>query len=540
MEEQQKIELRNLKLEDYKDLVEAMNEAYKKINAEPWTKAHIKKLLDIFPEGQLCIEINGRVVGVALSIIVDYAKYGDKHNYKQITDSYRFGTHDPRGDVLYGIEVFVHPEFRGMRLARRMYDARKELCETLNLKAIVAGGRIPNYEKYAQELKPKQYIEKVKYKEIYDPTLSFQLSNDFYVKRILKNYMSFDNQSHGYATLLEWPNVYYEEEEPLINLPPSQVRAGLVQWQMRSVKGLEQLLEQVEFFVDVVSGYKCDFLLFPEYFIAPLMAPFNALPEPDAVRQLAQFTEPLREKFIELAVSYNVNIITGSMPYIDEDARLLNVGYLVRRDGSWDSFEKIHITPSEANAWGMVGGDYIRCFDTDAGKIGILICYDVEFPELARLLSDEGMQILFVPFHTDTQNGFNRVRYCARARAIENECYVAITGSVGNLPKVENMDIQYAQSAFFSPCDFAFPTEGVITEATPNAEMILIADLNLDLLKDLHYFGSVHNLIDRRTDLYQLQWKAKKSKVPITQEDYEAKEAKEAQAAQAKSTEPVT
>lgn len=236
------------------------------------------------------------------------------------------------------------------------------------------------------------------------------------------------------------------------------------------------------------------------------MAQYNHLPEADAFRQLAQYSEPLRQKFVEFAMAYNVNIITGSMPYLDEEGKLFNVGYLCRRDGSWEEFRKIHITPSEVSSWGMIGGSKVQTFDTDAGKIGILICYDVEFPELGRLLSDEGMQILFVPFHTDTQNGFNRVRLCAHARAIENECYVAITGSVGNLPKVNNMDIQYAQSAVFSPCDFAFPTEGVVAQATPNTEMVLIADVDLDDLKELHFSGSVHNLIDRRKDLYQVAW----------------------------------
>ena len=121
------------------------------------------------------------------------------------------------------------------------------------------------------------------------------------------------------------------------------------------------------------------------------------------------------------------------------------------------------------------------------------------------LLSDEGMDILFVPFLTDTQNGYSRVRYCAQARAIENECYVAIAGSVGNLPKVHNMDIQYAQSMVFTPCDFAFPTTGIKSEATPNTEMILISDVDLDLLRELHNFGSVKNLKDRRLDLYELK-----------------------------------
>ena len=155
----------------------------------------------------------------------------------------------------------------------------------------------------------------------------------------------------------------------------------------------------------------------------------------------------------------------------------------------------------------MVGGDSVKVFDTDCGKVGVVICYDVQFPELIRLLADQGMSILFVPFLTDTQNGYMRVRNCAMARAVENECYVAIAGCVGNLPKVNNMDIQYAQSAVFTPSDFAFPTNSVKAETTPNTEMTLIVDVNLDLLKELHSHGSVRTMNDRREDLYDLRLK---------------------------------
>jgi predicted amidohydrolase len=128
------------------------------------------------------------------------------------------------------------------------------------------------------------------------------------------------------------------------------------------------------------------------------------------------------------------------------------------------------------------------------------------------------MEILFVPFVTDTQNGYNRVRLCSQARAIENECFVAIAGGVGNLPKVNNMDIQYAQSAVFSPSDFAFPTNAIVSEATPNTEMTVIADVNLDLLKELHANGSVRNLKDRRLDLYSLKWRKKARNTALTDE----------------------
>ncbi len=501
-ENQEVIELRHLHIEDYVSLRSSMDKAYERTGLGSWTEGDIRRLLEIFPEGQLCITLDGKVVASALALIIKYSDFGDDHTYDEIHGDHTFSTHDPEGDVLYGIDVFVHPEYRGMRLGRRLYEGRKELCENMNLRAIMAGGRIPNYKNHAATMSPRVYIEKVQGKEIHDPTLSFQLSNGFHVRKVLKNYLEGDVESREYATLLEWNNIYYQPDPKVLNMERTEVRVGLVQWQMRPFASVDKLMEQAEYFVDAVSDYKADFVLFPEFFNAPLMSPHNHLPEAKAIRELAGFTDRVRDRFAELAVSYNVNIITGSMPQVAEDGRLLNVSFLCRRDGTYDHFHKIHPTPSEVEAWGMSGGDRVQAFETDCGTIGILICYDVEFPEVCRLLADQGMGILFVPFLTDTQNGYMRVRHCAQARAIENECYVVIAGAVGNLPNVNNMDIQYAQSAIFTPSDFSFPTNTVKTEATPNTEMVLIADVNLDLLKELHSRGSVRNLKDRRSDLY--------------------------------------
>ena len=462
------IELRNLQIEDYKELKKSMVESYPEMADSFWKEDQIEVLLKKFPEGQLVIVVDGIVVGSAMSLLVTEDFAFKTRTYKAITGNFTFSTHNPNGEVLYGIDVFINPQYRGLRLGRRLYDVRKELCEQLNLKSIIFAGRIPNYAKFKDEITPKVYIEKVKKKEIYDPVLSFQLSNDFHELRVLKNYLLGDTESLEFAVLLEWNNIYYDDSPKLINTTKSVVRLGLIQWQMRSLGNLDALFEQAEFFIDAVSGYGSDFALFQEF-----------------------------------AISYNINIITGSMPFI-ENEHVYNVGFLCKRDGTNEMYRKIHITPNEVFHWGITGGDTIQTFDTDCGKIGIVICYDVEFPELSRLMADEGMNILFVPFLTDTQNGYTRVRHCAQARAIENECYVAIAGCVGNLPKVNNMDIQYAQAAVFTPSDFAFPSNGIKAEATPNTEMTLIVDVDMNLLKELHEHGSVNTMKDRRHDLYNL------------------------------------
>ena len=498
------VELQYLSFDDYQELKAAMIEAYPTMPDAYWKEKHIRSLIDRFPTGQIVIKVNGQIAGCALSIIVHYDEFDEKHTYREITGEYSFNTHSDEGDMLYGIDVFIKPEFRGLRLGRRLYDYRKELCERLNLRGIAFGGRIPNYHKYADTLTPKQYIEKVKSKEIDDPVLNFQMSNDFHPSKVIQGYLEGDEASNEYAVLLKWENIYFEKQR---KKPASQkrvVRLGLIQWQMRPYKGMDDLMQQAEYFIDAVAGYRSDFALFPEFFDAPLMAQNNHLSEPEAIRELARHTPEIVQRFSEFSISYNINIISGSMPEV-LDGDLYNVGYVCHRDGRIDRYEKLHVTPDELKVWGMKGGHHLRTFQTDCGNIGVLICYDVEFPELSRILAESGMDILFVPFLTDTQNGYSRVRHCAQARAVENECYVAIAGSVGNLPNVHNMDIQFAQSMVFTPCDFSFPTNGIKAEATPNTEMILIADVDLDLLRELNQFGSVRNMKDRRKDLFDLR-----------------------------------
>ncbi len=502
----EKVSITTLQPEHYQELLKAMKAAYPNWAGSYWQRGTIEHLLRVFPEGQYVVLVDDKVVGCALSIIVDYDKYGDNHTYDQITGKYSFNTHDPDGDVLYGIEVFIDPEYRGLRLGRRLYDARKELCEHLNLRAIVFGGRIPNYHSYADQMTPREYISKVKMKEIHDPVLNFQLSNDFHVKKILRNYMPTDEQSQEHATLLQWDNIYHQRDDRPMPPHKTYARLGLVQWQMRPYRNLDELFLQAEYFVDMISAYKGDIAVFPEFFNAPLMAEHNHLRESEAIRLLARHTNAIRERFSELAIRYNVNIVTGSFPELDGDL-LFNAGYFCHRSGKTERYVKIHVTPDEAKYWAISGGHSLKVFDTDVGKVGVLICYDSEFPELGRLLAEQGMQILIVPYLTDTQNAYMRVRHCSQSRAIENECYVAITGSVGNLPQVENMDLQYSQSAVLTPCDFAFPSNGVKAEATPNTEMVLIADVDMELLSELHYQGAVRNLIDRRKDFYEVRFR---------------------------------
>ena len=127
------IELQYLTIHDYQELKQAMIEVYFNMQNTYWEESQIQSLITKFPEGQVVIKINGELAGCALSLMVDYDKFDHHHTYKEITGDYTFSTHSSVGDVLYGIDVFIKPEYRGLRLGRRLYDYRKELCEKLNL-----------------------------------------------------------------------------------------------------------------------------------------------------------------------------------------------------------------------------------------------------------------------------------------------------------------------------------------------------------------------------------------------------------------------
>ncbi|GAL75245.1 aliphatic amidase AmiE [Nonlabens ulvanivorans] len=260
------LNLEFLQLKDYEELKHAMIDSYSNLPDSYWREEQIKTLINKFPEGQVVLKVNEEIVACALSIVVKYDDFSGQYTYEQVTGNYKFTTHDDDGDVLYGIEVFIKPQYRGMRLGRRLYDYRKELCENLNLRGIAFGGRIPNYHNHASEMTPKEYIEKVRNKEITDSVLNFQLSNDFHVSRVLKNYLDGDKASMEFAVLLEWDNIYYTKPVTETTALKSTVRLGLIQWQMRPYSGFDELMQQVEYFVDAVAAYRSDFALFPEYF----------------------------------------------------------------------------------------------------------------------------------------------------------------------------------------------------------------------------------------------------------------------------------
>ncbi|KAB2924733.1 MAG: GNAT family N-acetyltransferase [Bacteroidetes bacterium] len=473
-----------------------------------WSQAQLESQLTHFPEGQICVEYEGKIVASSSSLILDFSLYSEWHSWKEIADNGFIRNHNPAGNTLYGIEIMVDPEYRGMRLARRLYGARKALARKFNLMRIILGGRIPGYGKHSAEMTAREYVEKVTNKTLTDPVLTTQLSNGFVLKRLIPDYLTSDGESKGYATFLEWTNLDYVPDTSRVFLPARPARVCAVQYQMRMISSFEDFARQCEYFVDVAADYRSDFVVFPEIFTTQLLSFLPTERPGKAVRALSQFTPRYLELFRQLAVKYDINIVGGSHFTLEGDD-LFNISYLFRRDGTLGKQYKLHVTPNERRWWGVKPGNTVEVFETDKGKVSVQICYDIEFPELTRIAVEKGAQMIFVPFCTDERFAYLRVRYCAQARCVENHVYVVIAGGVGNLPAVENLDVHYAQSAIFSPSDIPFSRDAIQSEATPNTEMVIVDDVDLELLKRHRQTGSVLNWHDRRTDLYEIRYKQK-------------------------------
>jgi predicted amidohydrolase/ribosomal protein S18 acetylase RimI-like enzyme len=499
---EKKIRIRELRARDYARVVELQLACFP--GMKPWTTEQFESQLSTFPEGQLCVTVDGKIMGSSGSLIVDFDMYSEWHDWKKIADSGFIRNHDPNGDTLYGVEIMVHPDARGMKLARRLYEARKGLCRQKNLARIVIGGRIPGFQGHSKRLTAQQYCDRVMRKELHDPVLTTQLSNGFVLQRLIPDYLPSDEDSSGWATHMEWKNLDYRPSEHRRWRTVQSVRVGAVQYQMRSVASFEEFAQQVAFFVDVASDYRCDFVVFPELFTLQLLGLAKSKRPGLAARKLAEFTPKYLSLMTGLAIKHDVNIVGGSL-FCIEHGKLYNISYLFRRNGTLGKQYKLHVTPSERKWWGVEGGQKLEVFETDRGRVAINVCYDVEFPELARMAAKGGAQILFVPFNTEGRHGYLRVRHCAQARAIENHLYVVIAGCTGNLPRVENADIHYAQSAVLTPVDIPFARDGVADECQANIETIVMHDVDLELLRQHRYTGTTTNWADRRTDLYELK-----------------------------------
>ncbi|MFP4068789.1 MAG: GNAT family N-acetyltransferase [Opitutales bacterium] len=496
------IRLRPVEVDDIPTLIALNKKAFPLMAEENvvWSERQLKNHLKVFPAGQIVAQIDGTIVGAVASLIIKSSRDPYRpHTYAGITDGGYFHNHDDRGDTLYGADVYVDPDCQGTGAGKALYEARRRICKEFNLRRILAGGRLAGYDAHADELSPEVYARKVQDGELRDSVLGFQLGEGFVLRGILRNYIT-DPKSRNYASLIEWLNPDYTERE--IN---SKVRISCVQYKVRRIESFADFANQAEYFVETAADYRSDFVVFPEFFSVQLLSVIEPLSALEGIRKLSKdFTEPFLALMSSLSKKYGLYIIGGSHP-IEQDGKLYNQCPIFDPDGRYVTQPKLHITPSEQRYWGISGGHELVILPTPKAKIAVQICYDVEFPEATRYLADQGVEVLFVPYCTDDRHANLRVRYCAQARAIENQIFVATAGIIGNLPSVPAMDIHYGQAAVFTPSDFEFARDGIQAIADSNVETLLVTDIDTEDLYRSRTAGSVTPRLDRRTDLFEMK-----------------------------------
>jgi len=283
-----------------------------------------------------------------------------------------------------------------------------------------------------------------------------------------------------------------------------KIRVSAVQYHLHTIESFEDFAKQCEHYIKTAQEFGSEFILFPEFFTTQLLSIGNGNGQSLSINELPDFTEQYRELFSKFAKETNTHIIAGTH-VLKKNGRLYNVAHLFYPDGRIAEQAKLHITPTEVEEWNMSAGEGLQVFDTEKGRIAVLTCYDIEFPEIVRMAKAKGADVVFCPSCTDDRHGFHRVRYTCHARAIENQVYVVVTGTVGSLPTVDFMRGNFGQAAVISPNDVPFPPKGILVEGEINDDMVVTADLDLDLLYEVREKGSVTTWRDRRTDLY-IDW----------------------------------
>jgi len=508
-QEKPRLEIRNAAPGDVPGIVDLSRRVY--ADQGPYAAGQVRGQINAFRQGTFVAIYGGEIVGYAASLRIQEDRIMRPHTWAEVTGGGYASQNNARGDWLYGMEVMVDPDRRRLRLGKRLYQARERLCVDLDLKGIAFGARIPGFRRARKAYPdPQSYLQAVIDGEARDPVLSFQMKGGFEPVMALPDYAPEDTASGGHAVLMVWSNPYWSPDgdaQPVTRADPEVVRVASVQLLARTLKNTDEFFENVDYFVNIASEYGADFVVFPEHFTLQLLScEDRELPPEEAIQRASEHTAEFVERLCDMAIGRAINIVGGSHATQMPDGDIHNVSYMFLRDGTVRTQEKLHPTPDERASWRVKGGDSVDVIQTDCGPVGILICYDAEFPEAARRLADEGARILFVPYNTDTRHGHLRVRYCCQARAVENQCYVVTSGMVGNLDNVSNIDIQYAHSAILTPCDFPFARDGIAAEASENVEMIIVADLNLADVQWARAQGSVRNLRDRRFDLYRTRW----------------------------------
>lgn len=277
-----------------------------------------------------------------------------------------------------------------------------------------------------------------------------------------------------------------------------RVRVAVLQYFIRPVADFDAFAAQVRGLVDTAADYRCQLIVFPEYFTLQLLTLGDVTrPIQAQVRTLADWVPKVQELMSQLAAQRRVYIVAGTMPvWNDEGQGITNTSFVFGPDGRHGAQGKLCMTRFESEEWMVSASRGLTIFETAFGRMAVAICYDVEFPEIVRAAALAGVKVLAVPSCTDDRQGFLRVRYCAHARAIENQMYVLHAGTVGSLPMVPAVSMNYGQAAILTPSDFAFARDGILAEGHANQEMMVIGELDLRSIEVQRNDGTVLPLRD--------------------------------------------
>jgi predicted amidohydrolase len=273
----------------------------------------------------------------------------------------------------------------------------------------------------------------------------------------------------------------------------TKLRLALSQYPITAPASLEAFAAKLDGIVAEARAAGAEFVVLPEYASMETAAAFpgtgNASSE---LHSVCAAGPALLEIFRATAQRHAVWLLPGTLPW-QSGARIVNRAPLIAPDGRLAVQEKTTMTRFEAEQWGVAPGAPHGVFATDWGTVGIAICYDVEFPSLVRAQVIAGAWLILAPSCTDSLHGFNRVRLSARARALENQCFVAVAPTVGFAPSLASVDENHGYAAVFGPVDRGFPADGVIARGTLDAPGLVIADLDPEVLHTVRTEGAVRN-----------------------------------------------
>lgn len=279
-----------------------------------------------------------------------------------------------------------------------------------------------------------------------------------------------------------------------------RIRVASLQYYIRPVQTFEQFRDQVTSLVETAADYRCHLMVFPEYFTVQLLTLGNIKrPIKEQIIDLARQVPRYVDMFSQLAKEFKIYIVAGTIPVLgDDNGTIHNESFFFNPSGKYEVQGKLHMTRFEVEDWDVAPRNKLKIFETEFGRVAINICYDIEFPEIARAAARQDAHIIIVPSCTDDRQGFLRVRYCAHARAIENQIYVINACTVGSLPMVPAVSLNYGQAAILTPSDFAFSRDGILAEGNINQEMMVIGELNLKTISYGRSSGTVLPLLDSR------------------------------------------